>query len=234
MCKYRCWARWRSCMAWTSFTRTSSPKTSSSSRTAGGSGFYSFCRCRQSGLRCFQVAGILRTIPRQRVALLARQQLQMEEFPCSVACAGAALVRNLQQPQHSAMARKTLRACVRASPSCYSCGCCRCEVKVIDLGSSCFTSDVLSSYVQSRAYRAPEVILGLPYGQVRRGDHNTHQQHSTKKHRSGCACPARMLLKLQLCRAAGSRLAAASGLQDDSLPCGNTPCGRWDALVDTS
>lgn len=128
------------------------------------------------------------------------------------------------RPWHAA-----LRACVRASPSCYSCGCCRCEVKVIDLGSSCFTSDVLSSYVQSRAYRAPEVILGLPYGQVRRGDHNTHQQHSTKKHRSGCACPARMLLKLQLCRAAGFRMAAASGLQDDILPCGNTPCGRWDA-----
>lgn len=43
---------------------------------------------------------------------------------------------------------------------------CRCEVKVIDLGSSCYTSDVLSSYVQSRAYRAPEVVLGLPYGQA--------------------------------------------------------------------
>jgi serine/threonine protein kinase len=42
----------------------------------------------------------------------------------------------------------------------------RCEVKVIDMGSSCYTTDVLSSYVQSRAYRAPEVILGLPYGQV--------------------------------------------------------------------
>ena len=42
---------------------------------------------------------------------------------------------------------------------------CRCEVKVIDLGSSCFTSDHLSSYVQSRSYRAPEVILGLPYDQ---------------------------------------------------------------------
>ena len=42
---------------------------------------------------------------------------------------------------------------------------CRCEVKVIDLGSSCFTSDHLSSYVQSRSYRAPEVILGLPYQQ---------------------------------------------------------------------
>lgn len=41
----------------------------------------------------------------------------------------------------------------------------RCEVKVIDLGSSCYTSDQLSSYVQSRSYRAPEVILGLPYDQ---------------------------------------------------------------------
>lgn len=36
---------------------------------------------------------------------------------------------------------------------------------MIDLGSSCFTSDHLSSYVQSRSYRAPEVILGLPYDQ---------------------------------------------------------------------
>jgi hypothetical protein len=40
----------------------------------------------------------------------------------------------------------------------------KCEVKVIDFGSSCYTSDQLSSYVQSRSYRAPEVILGLPYG----------------------------------------------------------------------
>lgn len=39
----------------------------------------------------------------------------------------------------------------------------RCEVKVIDLGSSCFQTDHLCSYVQSRSYRAPEVILGLPY-----------------------------------------------------------------------
>ena len=30
----------------------------------------------------------------------------------------------------------------------------RCEVKVIDFGSSCFTTDHLSSYVQSRSYRA--------------------------------------------------------------------------------
>ena len=33
----------------------------------------------------------------------------------------------------------------------------RCEVKVIDFGSSCYIHDVLSSYVQSRSYRAPEV-----------------------------------------------------------------------------
>jgi len=40
-----------------------------------------------------------------------------------------------------------------------------CEIKVIDFGSSCYTTDVLSTYVQSRSYRAPEVILGLTYGQ---------------------------------------------------------------------
>ncbi|XP_058110224.1 uncharacterized protein LOC131253293 isoform X2 [Magnolia sinica] len=39
----------------------------------------------------------------------------------------------------------------------------RCEIKVIDLGSSCFQTDSLCSYVQSRSYRAPEVILGLAY-----------------------------------------------------------------------
>ncbi|CAE6040502.1 unnamed protein product [Arabidopsis arenosa] len=39
----------------------------------------------------------------------------------------------------------------------------RCTVKIIDLGSSCFRSDNLCLYVQSRSYRAPEVILGLPY-----------------------------------------------------------------------
>ncbi|CAD6344062.1 unnamed protein product [Miscanthus lutarioriparius] len=41
----------------------------------------------------------------------------------------------------------------------------RCEIKVIDLGSSCFLSDNLNLYVQSRSYRSPEVILGLPYDQ---------------------------------------------------------------------
>ncbi|KDD75017.1 protein kinase, partial [Helicosporidium sp. ATCC 50920] len=41
----------------------------------------------------------------------------------------------------------------------------RCRVKVIDLGSSCFLSDRLAVYVQSRSYRAPEVVLGLPYDQ---------------------------------------------------------------------
>lgn len=39
----------------------------------------------------------------------------------------------------------------------------RCEVKIIDLGSSCFIHDHLGSYVQSRSYRAPEVILGCQY-----------------------------------------------------------------------
>mmetsp|Transcript_127180 Transcript_127180/g.406958 ORF Transcript_127180/g.406958 Transcript_127180/m.406958 type:complete len:294 (-) Transcript_127180:681-1562(-) len=39
-------------------------------------------------------------------------------------------------------------------------------VKVVDFGSSCFEREGLhhSTYVQSRFYRAPEVILGIPYG----------------------------------------------------------------------
>jgi len=39
----------------------------------------------------------------------------------------------------------------------------RARVKVIDFGSSCYLTDRQSSYIQSRSYRAPEVILGLPY-----------------------------------------------------------------------
>jgi serine/threonine protein kinase len=37
------------------------------------------------------------------------------------------------------------------------------KVKLIDFGSSCYLTDRQSSYIQSRSYRAPEVILGLPY-----------------------------------------------------------------------
>ena len=40
----------------------------------------------------------------------------------------------------------------------------RSAVKLIDFGSSCWVGDKESAYAQSRFYRAPEVILGLPYG----------------------------------------------------------------------
>ena len=36
-------------------------------------------------------------------------------------------------------------------------------LKIIDFGSSCFTSEKIYCYIQSRFYRAPEVILGLEY-----------------------------------------------------------------------
>ena len=36
-------------------------------------------------------------------------------------------------------------------------------IKVIDFGSSCFRSKRIYTYIQSRFYRAPEIILGLPY-----------------------------------------------------------------------
>ncbi|KAK9452782.1 kinase-like domain-containing protein [Dipodascopsis uninucleata] len=38
------------------------------------------------------------------------------------------------------------------------------EIKVIDFGSSCLESERVFTYIQSRFYRSPEVILGLPYG----------------------------------------------------------------------
>ncbi|KAJ3027187.1 UNVERIFIED_CONTAM: Dual specificity tyrosine-phosphorylation-regulated kinase 1A [Siphonaria sp. JEL0065] len=37
------------------------------------------------------------------------------------------------------------------------------QVKVIDFGSSCFIHERTYTYIQSRFYRSPEVILGLPY-----------------------------------------------------------------------
>jgi dual specificity tyrosine-phosphorylation-regulated kinase 2/3/4 len=34
---------------------------------------------------------------------------------------------------------------------------------VIDFGSSCFENERIYTYIQSRFYRAPEIILGIPY-----------------------------------------------------------------------
>ena len=36
-------------------------------------------------------------------------------------------------------------------------------IKVIDFGSSCLVDERIYTYIQSRFYRAPEIILGLPY-----------------------------------------------------------------------
>ncbi|XP_077990420.1 dual specificity tyrosine-phosphorylation-regulated kinase 4-like [Glandiceps talaboti] len=38
------------------------------------------------------------------------------------------------------------------------------QIKVIDFGSSCYEHQRVYTYIQSRFYRSPEVILGLPYG----------------------------------------------------------------------
>ncbi|KFD49003.1 hypothetical protein M514_10155 [Trichuris suis] len=40
----------------------------------------------------------------------------------------------------------------------------RSGIKVIDFGSSCFVDHSVYTYIQSRFYRAPEVILGCKYG----------------------------------------------------------------------
>lgn len=36
-------------------------------------------------------------------------------------------------------------------------------IKIIDLGSSCFEDEMIYTYIQSRFYRAPEIMLGIPY-----------------------------------------------------------------------
>ncbi|KAJ5566151.1 hypothetical protein N7535_007789 [Penicillium sp. DV-2018c] len=38
------------------------------------------------------------------------------------------------------------------------------EIRVIDFGSSCFEHEKVYTYIQSRFYRSPEVILGMSYG----------------------------------------------------------------------
>ena len=38
------------------------------------------------------------------------------------------------------------------------------HVKIIDFGSSCLEDEKLYTYIQSRFYRSPEIILGLDYG----------------------------------------------------------------------
>lgn len=39
----------------------------------------------------------------------------------------------------------------------------RSSIKVIDFGSACFNDEKIYTYIQSRFYRAPEIILGIPY-----------------------------------------------------------------------
>ena len=37
-------------------------------------------------------------------------------------------------------------------------------IKIIDFGSGCFSDKRIYTYIQSRFYRAPEIVLGIPYG----------------------------------------------------------------------
>ncbi|KAI8972017.1 kinase-like domain-containing protein [Mycotypha africana] len=40
----------------------------------------------------------------------------------------------------------------------------RSSIRVIDFGSSCYINEKIYTYIQSRFYRAPEIILGVEYG----------------------------------------------------------------------
>ena len=39
----------------------------------------------------------------------------------------------------------------------------KCGVKIIDFGSGCYENERVYTYIQSRFYRAPEIMLGIPY-----------------------------------------------------------------------
>ena len=42
----------------------------------------------------------------------------------------------------------------------------KCGIKIIDFGSGCYENERVYTYIQSRFYRAPEVMLGIPYTQA--------------------------------------------------------------------
>lgn len=37
-------------------------------------------------------------------------------------------------------------------------------MKIIDFGGGCFDGEQIYNYIQSRYYRAPEIVLGIKYG----------------------------------------------------------------------
>ena len=37
------------------------------------------------------------------------------------------------------------------------------SLRLIDFGSACFEQEQVYTYIQSRFYRSPEVLLGIPY-----------------------------------------------------------------------
>jgi dual specificity tyrosine-phosphorylation-regulated kinase 2/3/4 len=83
------------------------------------------------------------------------------------------------KPMAVKLVRRHAVQILTALRACHDCGVVHCDVKpenilvaddtnlnvkVIDFGSSCFEGQQRFEYIQSRFYRAPEVVIGLPYG----------------------------------------------------------------------
>jgi dual specificity tyrosine-phosphorylation-regulated kinase 2/3/4 len=76
------------------------------------------------------------------------------------------LVRSLAQQMLEALdflQRQRIIHCDLKPENILLCNPRRSQIKLVDLGSSCFENEQLYTYLQSRFYRAPELLLGLDY-----------------------------------------------------------------------
>jgi serine/threonine protein kinase len=97
-------------------------------------------------------------------------------------------------------------------------------IKLIDFGSGCYASRPMHTYIQSRFYRSPEVLLGISC--ARRGRiHAPHRHVHSHPTRHVCSRPH---LRHRMRMAAHAALDGVSHALPSSQTARRLTCGRWD------